>query len=131
MPGEQPMIYSISRIAVAFIWFYHGLVPKILFQSPIELELLSKGPIEFTNPELVTSIIGYLEIAFALSMLLLWAKRWPMMVSALGMVILLLGTLFYWPSLLMEAFNPLTINLAVISLSIINLVSMKVDSDLD
>ena len=122
------MIYSLSRISVAFIWFYHGLFPKVLYQSQVELELLGRGPIKFTNPEQVTTIIGYLEIAFALLILVLWRKKWPMLASLAGMIILLLGALFYWPSLLIEAFNPLTINTSVIVLSIINLVSIKSNS---
>jgi hypothetical protein len=37
---DRALIYLLSRGTVAFIWFYHGLVPKLLYHDKIELDLL-------------------------------------------------------------------------------------------
>jgi hypothetical protein len=39
---DRALVYSIARSTLAFIWFYHGLIPKLLRRDPIELDLLSR-----------------------------------------------------------------------------------------
>jgi hypothetical protein len=36
------LVYLVARSTIAFIWLYHGLVPKLLYHDPIELDLLSR-----------------------------------------------------------------------------------------
>ena len=37
--------YLLSRLAIGLIWLYHGLVPKLIFRSATELELIQHGPV--------------------------------------------------------------------------------------
>src|SRR5947208_2493059 len=37
---DRALVYLAARGTMAFIWFYHGLVPKLLYHDKIELDLL-------------------------------------------------------------------------------------------
>ncbi len=38
----RALVYLVARGTIAFIWFYHGLVPKLLYHDAIELDLISR-----------------------------------------------------------------------------------------
>ena len=117
------MAYRISRISIAAIFLWHGIVPKLLFQSEQELELMRWSSYTAYHAVLITNIVGVVEIIFALLMLVLWRHKWPMFVSIALMVVMLLGVLMIKPSMTTEAFNPVSLNFAVIALCLINLFS--------
>ena len=112
-------VYAIARITVAFIWIWHGLVPKLIANDPVEASpLLAMGLDDETAWSIVTAT-GVGEILFGLLILILWRQRWPLLLTIAAMAGLLVGVFFTSASLLLGAFNPLTINLAVMALSAI------------
>jgi hypothetical protein len=48
-------IISISRIALGLVWFYEGLVPKILFVRTDEIGLVQASHLVWQTPELTQS----------------------------------------------------------------------------
>lgn len=64
-------IHAASRVAVALIWLWQGLVPKLLFNSADEQAMMAASHI---NVGLVP-IVGLLEIAIAAFAILTWRKR--------------------------------------------------------
>ena len=106
-------INLISRLSLAFVFFYHGLVPKILWLSPIE-EALSVA--HNLNPNIISPIAGAFEILLALSIVLMRKTLIPIYIAVFALVVLLLDVAFIKPSLLIEAFNPVTINFVCIVL---------------
>lgn len=110
---QSPALIA-SRIALAFVWVYQGAVPKLVCPSPIELGLLSHlGPLY----GFMCSVMGYGEIAFGL-LLLLTPWRWPFLLNIAAMLSLLGFVSLHEPRLLAEAFNPVSLNAAVIALSL-------------
>ena len=122
---ERAFTYAISRLGVAFVWFYHGLVPKLLNRNIDELRMLHDAGI--ANSELVkaVSVLGVLEMLFALTVLLFWKSRWPLLVTVVGMLLATLGVAIASPNYLTAAFNPLTLNFSVAALAVVNLLNRK------
>ena len=100
--------YSISRIGIAFIWLYHGLVPKLIFRHATELELVGKGPV-IHSPETMVLIAGVGEVILGCLVLFFWRRKWPAHVSVAGFALLLVGALVLSPSHATHAFNPVTL----------------------
>jgi hypothetical protein len=43
------IVYGIARVTIAFIWLWHGIVPKLLFYEPDELRLLASNVFQHTG----------------------------------------------------------------------------------
>ncbi|HHE32007.1 MAG TPA: hypothetical protein ENL07_05125 [Chlorobaculum parvum] len=113
--ASQSPVLIVSRIALAFVWLYQGAVPKLVCPSPVELGLLSHlGPLF----GFMCSVMGYGEIAFGI-LLLLTPWRWPFLLNIAAMLSLFGFVALHEPHLLTEAFNPVTLNVTVIALSVI------------
>ena len=68
---DRAIVYALARGTMAFIWFYHGLVPKLLYQDRIELDLLSRiTPPDFLRTAAIFA--GVLEVCFAFLLILLF-----------------------------------------------------------
>jgi hypothetical protein len=108
---------------VAFVWLYHGLVPKLLFAHPDEIAmLLSAG----TPSELAPAVmrgIGIAEILLGLTVLVAFRARWPFLITVVLMIAALLGVGITAPSYLTAAFNPVSLNIAMIALASIGYVA--------
>src|SRR5207248_2339291 len=77
---DRAVVYVLSRGMMAFIWFYHGLVPKLLYHDRTELDLLSR----IVPPERLhaaATLAGVLEVLFALILIILWRQSWPLWVT--------------------------------------------------
>lgn len=114
--------FWISRVTVFSIWIYHGLVPKLLFCDPSEIALVNQGPVVY-SAEFTTRLAGVAEILIGLAVVIWWRHKWPMWLSLLSFGGLLLGALCIDLSLAKQAFNPVTLSVAAMALSAINLVS--------
>lgn len=113
--------YTVCRSTIAFVWFYHGLVPKLLYLHEAELAMsMAAG---FSRPGAVQLAIigGALEIAMPVVVLLFWRQRWPLLLTVAAMIGLLIFVILAQPILLVAAFNPVTSNIAVVALSIVSL----------
>jgi hypothetical protein len=110
------LVHGLARITIALIWLYHGFVPKLLVQSPDELALLRTGGIPAAAAPALLTVIGLAEIAFGLLLLVAWQSRWPFLLMIGGLVAATAGIAATSPAALTGAFNPLTLNLAVIAL---------------
>lgn len=119
---DRALVYAVARGMLAFTWLYHGLVPKLLRQDPIELDLLSR--VGTPTSQLITAltIAGWAEILVALLLVLLWRHTWPLWLTfslmAMGIVLVAICA----PAYLGAAFNPVTLNLAIAALSVICLI---------
>ncbi len=116
---RENRVYTIARSAVAFVWIWHGLVPKLIANDPVEASpLLDLGFDRETAWGIVTAS-GIGEIIFGLLILILWRQKWPLLLTIVAMSGLLLGVFGTSPELLLGAFNPVTLNLSVIALAAI------------
>ena len=108
--------YWLCRATVAFIWFYEGLVPKLLFHDPAEIQMnmsLGFGPIGARH---FSDFAGAAEILLGLAVLgTRW--RWPYFLTLLLMLIKLVFVCVFVPQYFQGAFNPATLNVAMASLA--------------
>jgi hypothetical protein len=114
-------IHALSRFAIAAVWFWHGLVPKLLFHDPDERLMLARAGL----PETWLPWVGVAEIALALMVLSTWRWRGMFMLQALLMLVALLAVAFQSPAYLTHAFNPVTLNLLVFTLAIIGWIASR------
>lgn len=112
--------YNLSRIAIAFIWLYHGLIPKLIFSHATELELVEKGPVIGT-PEITIMIAGIAEVIVGLCVVVLWKSKWPIYLSLAGFAMLLMGAAVVSPGHAVHAFNPITLTVSAIIFCLIQL----------
>lgn len=102
----------LARYTLGFIFIYHGLVPKILFLSQTELAINQAHHFLGIAPEKIALLGGVAEIGLGLLIVLYRQVIWPVILAMLGLVLLLLDIMIMMPQLLVEAFNPVTINIA-------------------
>src|SRR5438445_7240521 len=121
---DRALVYALSRGTMAFIWFYHGLVPKLLYHDKIELDLLSRiAPPERLHT--AATLAGVVEVAFALLFLVLWRRSWPLWLTVALMLVGIPVVAISAPEYLTAAFNPLTLNLSVAALALIAIIARR------
>ena len=113
--------YAICRLTVAFSWFYHGLVPKLLGPHPDEIAMSMAIGLSQQDAVRLGIAAGAAEIVFAVTLLAFWRHRWPLVISAVSMICLLIFVAVSVPTFLSGAFNAVTTNLCVLALSVVAL----------
>lgn len=116
--------YALSRLAIVFIWLYHGLIPKLLFRDTTELDLIEKGP-WLHSPQTTMLIAGIAEVVLGLVVFIYWRQRWPVFISIVAFGILLAGAVTISPEHAIHAFNPVTLSGSAIFFCLINLNEKK------
>lgn len=113
------MTVQICRWTLAFIWIYQGIVPKWLGPHPDELAINMAVGATLEQAVLISRIGGTLEVLMGVAIFSLY--RWPLVYAASGLAILVLhvGLVLVAPAFLVGAFNAVTINAAILALSLI------------
>jgi uncharacterized membrane protein YphA (DoxX/SURF4 family) len=119
---DRAVVYTIARSVLAFIWLYHGLIPKLLRQDAAELDLLRDVGTPAAQLTTAVTVAGWGEILFGVLLILLWRQKWPLWVTFFFMAAGIGVVAVYAPGYLEAAFNPLTLNLAVAALAAVCLV---------
>ena len=112
------MTLSLCRFSLAFIWIYQGVVPKWL--GPHEDEIAMNLALGLNESQAVTlsHVGGLLEVLLGLMLLLAGRRAWPYLVSAGLIVVLTVFVVVLAPAFLVSAFNAVTVNVAVLALSL-------------
>lgn len=119
-----PKTYLATRLGLAAIWFYHGLVPKLIFGASQEVEMNSTF-MPFVPEKVALISSGVAEIVFAVALLVFYRVRW------FNYVIIAFGTLasvailVALPHMYTEAFNPFSVNLSIVLLAWLNLLTAE------
>ncbi|WAJ35598.1 DoxX-like family protein [Pseudomonas sp. GOM7] len=109
----------LARLALAAVFLWHGLVPKILWLSPDEVAMIGAHGLPdhpWFAPGLIAAVGGTAEILLGIALLTVRRQRWPLLVAGLILLVLLLDVALLSPHLLLQAFNPLSTNLAALAL---------------
>jgi DoxX-like family len=115
------LIYGLCRLTIAFIWLYHGAVPKLLYHNPDEIRMLADAGVSTNHLMSFVSFCGWLEVGFAVALVIFWKAIWPLWFTIVAMFAAILAVSINSPRYLTAAFNPLTLNLAVAVLAAIGL----------
>lgn len=79
----------------------------------------------------LATIAGFLEIGMAVMVIGFWRHRWPLWLTVLAMVALLVFVIIAQPALLSSAFNAVTTNISVLALSLVALQLHAPDNEED
>jgi DoxX-like family len=120
---DRALIYLVARGTMAFVWLYHGLVPKLLYHDAIELDLLSRIGTPGSRLHAAATVAGLVELFFSFLLVALWRHSWPLWLT-LGLMLFGIPVVAITaPTYLSAAFNPLTLNLAVAALAAIAIIA--------
>lgn len=121
---NQTPVLLMCRAALSFSWIYQGVVPKILYCSTGETELLGHLIPVYQWVCIAIVWMGAAEIAFGV-LLLIATKSWVFWLNVVALSGLLLFVALFEPGMLTLPFNPLTLNIALIALSAIAVMELK------
>ena len=122
---QRAVIYAIARVSVAFVFLYHGLVPKLVRFDQDEQHLMLAAGVASRFVPAVLRGVGIAEMTLGALLLLAWRARWLFAVTILLMVAAIGGVAITSPEYLVRAFNPVTLNALVIALSAIGLLASR------
>jgi hypothetical protein len=75
MTAKLHAIKLISRVALGLVWFYEGLVPKILFLRADELNLVRASHLVWRTPGFTLQILGVAQMLVGLWLIIGIAER--------------------------------------------------------
>jgi hypothetical protein len=112
-------INACARIAIAFVWLWQGLLPKLIFHNADEQSMMASSHLSVA----LVPIVGIAEVAIAVCAILSWRRRSFFLFNVAAMVVALVAVAITSPMYLVAAFNPLTLNLAMIALSLVGYIA--------
>ncbi len=118
---RSSLIHTIARSALAAIFSYHGLIPKLLTRNVDEIAMVRDAGLAAGTAGSAVTALGVLELSFAVVLLVAWHRRWPLFVCLALMLLATAAVGINSPRYVGAAFNPLTLNLAIASLASIDL----------
>ena len=119
---------QIARFIISFSWLYHGLFPKLVHIAPLEKLITASLGLSNELSYLVTKSAGVSEIIFGLLFFAFYRNKIIVLLNIIALTGLLGFVAIFQPQLLIEAFNPVTTNIALIGFSSIILMELKKDS---
>ena len=107
-------------IFFAFIWIYHGLIPKIIGRHPEERRMLA-GALPFDDSQIVAILItiGIAEMLFGVLWLVYKKNKQLFALQLVVFPLLTIAALIAAPVAAIHPFNPVTFNLSLFVLSLI------------
>ena len=107
-----------SRIALGLVWFYEGLVPKILFLRADEVSLVQTSHLVWRTPELSLHLLGVAQILVGLWLMIGYAERTAVFLATAGMLILIAFVASGNPSMLTDPYGALVKDFCLIACAI-------------
>jgi uncharacterized membrane protein YphA (DoxX/SURF4 family) len=108
---------QVVRYILGLSWVYHGLFPKILTVAPLEKQLTATLALSENLSYMVTKVAGIAEVLFGLALIAFYQNKQLIRLNIFALIALCLFVAIQMPTLLIEAFNPVTTNFALIGLS--------------
>lgn len=114
----------IASLVSGIVWIYHGLVPKLMYPHTGELDMLRNSRLFKGAEETVVMLFGIAEIIFG-CLIIFVHRKWMHWLSIAGLTLLTFGAVignsaaFTWP------FNPFSLNISMIAISLIAIINMK------
>lgn len=110
---------QIIRYILGLSWVYQGFFPKLFSIAPLERQLTATMGFSENISDLITRGAGVSEIAFGILLIVFYRNKPLHFLNISVLLGLLLYVVLMMPVLLIEAFNPVTTNLALVGLSVV------------
>ena len=111
-------IKLISRIALGLVWFYEGLVPKILFLRADEIGLVQRSHLVWQTPELTLQILGVAQMLVGFWLIIGLAERAAVFIATSWMLILIVLVANGNPLMLTDPYGALVKDCCLIACAI-------------
>lgn len=106
----------------AFVWFYQGLVPKVLTQQPLEIQmLLQLSPLYYAQASTEIILVGIAEILFSFCWLVSNLQKRLLQLQVVIFPFLTLSAILAEPAVAIAPFNVITLNVTLWIVSIVGL----------
>ena len=118
-PGHsatRAAVAGLSRIALATMWFYLGLVPKLILMHPDEFTPLLAAGFSGDAARRVVIFAGWFEMGFAI-LLLIIRHRMMFVLVIVFLILLCAGAAAVSPEMLLQPFNPLSLTIVAVGLA--------------
>lgn len=122
---RNALVHGVARAALAFVWLFYGLVPKLLLLHPDE-RALAAGVFP---PELAATVVlavGLAEVGLGLALLLRWRSRWPLVASAVLPAALASAAAVSVPDVFLGPFSPVPLVAAMAGLAVVGYLAGRV-----
>lgn len=119
------LVHGVSRLALALVFIYQGLVPKLIGRHPEEIAMVRSLGLDDPGAGAGVVGMGIAEMILGVMVLVAWRARWPMWVIVIAMPLAAIGVAIGSPGHLTAPFNPIALNLSVLALGVIALVSAR------
>jgi hypothetical protein len=114
----------LSNATLGIIWIYQGLIPKLLYSDTGEIEILKQSGLFTGNEKSVLTVIGWVEILFGF--IILFVHRKPVhIINIIALLLLSTATIFSNAIIFTFPFNPFSLNISMISISLIALLNIR------
>ncbi len=110
-------ILTIARIGLGLVWFYQGIVPKLLFPMEFELDIIERSQLYLHSPELMIILVGIGETSIGLWLLSGYRERFACLFATAFMLLLQVIVVFIEPTLLIGPFGGIAKNIGLIALA--------------
>jgi uncharacterized membrane protein YphA (DoxX/SURF4 family) len=108
----------ISRVALGIVWFYEGLVPKLLFLRADEIDLVDRSGFVWRSPEWTLQILGVVQLAIGFWLIIGAAERVAVMVATLSMFVLVVLVASGNPTMLTDPYGALVKDFCLVACAI-------------
>lgn len=108
---------QVVRYILGLSWVYHGIFPKLLTIAPLERQLTATIGFSSEISNLITRCAGISEVIFGFVLIVFYKNKQIIHLNILALFVLCVFVAVQMPVLLIEAFNPVTTNAALIGLS--------------
>src|SRR5213595_1892862 len=98
-------IKIISRTALGLVWFYEGLVPKILFLRADEVGLVQASHLVRRTPQLTLQIVGVAQMLVGVWLITGFAERAAVYIATSWMLILIALVASGNPSMMIDPYG--------------------------
>lgn len=103
------------RLSLGLVWLYEGIIPKVLFVRPDQIDLVQRSGLYFGSPETFLQLLGVAQAAFALWLLAGYAERLAVVIATVGMGILIVLVAGNNPAMLTDPYGALIKDLCLIA----------------
>ncbi len=114
----RSVVHAVCRGALAIVFLWHGLVPKLIMRHPEELHLIKAAGFEPGVAQRLLTLMGVFEVMFALVLLLFWRTRWLYFLTGVALVALMIPAITVEPELIFSPFTPITLTISMLGLCI-------------
>jgi len=105
----------ICRLALGIVWFYEGLVPKLLFVRPDQIDLVLRSGLFAGTPEFTLQLLGIAQVVCGLWLLAGFAQRLAVFIATGAMIVMIVLVARGNPALLTDPYGALIKDLCLVA----------------